>query len=102
MQIRRKQKIECRVTNTELLILKKRAKVAGITLSEYIRGTALNYTLAYKLTDDEIASYKNLTKLKNNFQRISNYMTYKADKELKSAIKETISLVSLHLDKFTS
>ena len=102
MQIRRKRKIECRVTNTELLILKKRASDAGITLSEYVRGTTLNYTLAYKLTDDEIVCYKNLTKLQNNFRRISNYMTYKADKELKSAIKETISLVSLHLDKFTS
>ena len=56
MQIRRKRKIECRVTNTELLILKKRAKDAGITLSEYIRGTTLNYTLDYKLTEDEMAS----------------------------------------------
>ena len=102
MQIRRKRKIEARVTNTELLILKKLASDAGITLSEYIRGTALSYTLAYKLSDDEISCYKNLTKLKNNFQRISNYMTHKADKELKSAIKESISLVSLHLDKFTS
>ena len=102
MQIRRKRKIECRVTNTELLILKKRAKDAGITLSEYIRGTALNYTLAYKLSEDEITSYKNLTKLKNNFQNISNFMTYKTDKELKKAIKDIISLVNLHLNKFTA
>lgn len=100
MQIRRKRKIECRVSNTELLILKKKAERAGVTLSEYIRGTALNYELAYKLSEDEIKSYKLLTELKSNFQRIANYMKYKATDELRSAIMETIQLVNKHLKKF--
>lgn len=100
MQIRRKRKIECRVSNTELLILKKKAERAGITLSEYIRGTALNYELAYKLSEDEIKSYKLLTELKSNFQRIANYMKYKATDELRTAITETIQLVNKHLKKF--
>lgn len=100
MQIRRKRKIECRVSNTELLILKKKAERAGITLSEYIRGTALNYELAYKLSEDEIKSYKLLTELKSNFQRIANYMKYKATDELRTAIMETIQLVNKHLKKF--
>ena len=100
MQITRKRKIECRVTNTEWLILKKKAKDAGITLSEYIRGTALNYDLAYKLREDEIASYKQLTELKNNFQRISNYMKYKASYELLMEIQNTITLINNHLKKF--
>ena len=100
MQIKRKRKIECRVTNTELLILKKRAVQAGITLSEYIRGTSLNYVLAYKLSEDEIQGYKQLCELKNNFQRIANYMKYKATDELHHAIMETILLVNKHLKKF--
>lgn len=100
MQIRRKRKIECRVSNTELLILKKKADQVGITLSEYIRGTALNYELAYKLSEDEIQSYKQLSELKNNFQRIANYMKYKATDELRRAIIETIELVNKHLKKF--
>lgn len=100
MQIRRKRKIECRVSNTELLILKKKAERAGITLSEYIRGTALNYELAYKLSEDEIKSYKLVTELKSNFQRIANYMKYKATDELRTAIMETIQLVNKHLKKF--
>ena len=100
MQIIRKRKIECRVTHTELLILKKKAVQAGITLSEYIRGTALNYDLAYKLSEDEIQSYKQLCELKNNFQRIANYMKYKATSELHNAIMETILLVNRHLKKF--
>lgn len=54
MQIKRKRKVEFRVTNTELLILKRKAKDTGVTLSEYVRGTAMNYTLSYKLTEDEI------------------------------------------------
>lgn len=102
MQIRRKRKIECRVTNAELLILRKKAKQAGITLSEYIRGVALNYQLAYKLTEDEIQSYKELTNLKTNFQRISNYMKYKSTEELRTAILETTQLVNTHLKKFNS
>lgn len=100
MQIKRKRKIECRVSNTELLILKKKAERAGITLSEYIRGTALNYELAYKLSEDEIKIYKLLTELKSNFQRIANYMKYKATDELPRAIMETIELVNKHLQKF--
>ena len=102
MQIRRKRKIECRVSNTELLILKKKADQVGVTLSEYIRGTALNYELAYKLSEDEIQSYKQLSELKNNFQRIANYMKYKATDELRRAIMETIELVNKHLKKFQS
>lgn len=102
MQIRRKRKIECRVSNTELLILKKKAKQAGITLSEYIRGVSLNYQLAYKFTEEEIRSYKELTNLKSNFQRISNYMKYKATDELRTAILEATKLVDLHLKKFHS
>lgn len=100
MQIRRKRKIECRVSNTELLILRKKATQAGITLSEFIRGVALNYELAYKLSEDEIESYKQLTQLKSNFQRISNYMKYKSTEELRVAILETTQLVDLHLKKF--
>ena len=100
MQITRKRKIECRVTNTEWLILKKKAKDAGITLSEYIRGTALNYDLAYKLTESEITSYKQLTELKNNFQRISNYMKHKANYEILLEIQNTITFINNHLKKF--
>ncbi len=100
MQITRKRKIECRVTNTEWLILKKKAKEAGITLSEYIRGTALNYDLAYKLTESEITSYKQLTELKNNFQRISNYMKHKASYEILLEIQNTITFINNHLKKF--
>lgn len=100
MQITRKRKIECRVSNMELLILKKKANQSGITLSEFIRGTALNYQLAYKLSQDEIQCYKELNNLKNNFQRISNYMKYKSTEELRTAIMETIKLVNIHLKKF--
>ena len=100
MQITRKRKIECRVTNTEWLILKKKSKDAGITLSEFIRGVALNYDLAYKLSPDEIATYKQLTELKNNFQHISNYMKYKASYELLMEIQNTITLVNKHLKQF--
>lgn len=100
MQITRKRRMECRVTNTELLILKKKAEQAGITLSEYIRGTALNYDLAYKLSKDEILCYKQLTELKNNFQRISNFIKNKASYELLNEIQDVISVVNTHLKKF--
>jgi len=80
--------------------LKKKAERASITLSEYIRGTTLNYELVYKLSEDEIKSYKLLTELKSNFQRIANYMKYKATDELRAAIMETIQLVNKHLKKF--
>lgn len=69
------------MSNTELLIFTKKAERANITL--YIRGTTLNYKLAYKLSEDEIKSYKLLTELKSNFQRIGNYIEYKATDEFR-------------------
>ncbi len=100
MQITRRRKIECRVTNTEWLILKNKAKQAGVSLSELIRASTLNYDLSYKLTEDEIVCYKELTNLKNNFQRISNFIKYKANQQLLVEIQNVITLVTAHLKKF--
>ena len=52
-----------RVTNAEYYIIKNKAKQAGISTSEFLRATALNYDLSYKLTQDEIEVYKLLNKL---------------------------------------
>ncbi|MFV0346100.1 MAG: toprim domain-containing protein [Bacteroidales bacterium] len=60
----------------------------------------LDYDLAYKLTADEVRCYKELTKLKNNFQNIANFMKYRASSELRTAIKEAIEEVNKHLKKF--
>ncbi|MFV0505405.1 MAG: plasmid mobilization protein [Bacteroidales bacterium] len=100
MQIKRSRKIECRVSNMEKLALQKKAQQAGVTLSDYIRSTALDYDLAYKLTSEEVECYKELTRLKNNFQNIANYMKYKANLELRQAITDVIALVNQQLKKF--
>ncbi|MFV0522720.1 MAG: plasmid mobilization protein [Mangrovibacterium sp.] len=100
MQIKRTRKIECRVSNLEKLVLQKKAQEAGVTLSDYVRTVALDYDLAYKLTADEVQCYKELTKLKNNFQNIANFMKYRASSELRTAIRETIEEVNKHLKKF--
>ncbi len=64
--------IRFRVSKIENLIIKKKASNSGMSVSELMRGLALDYKLSNKLTTEEIECYQTLTKYADNFRRISN------------------------------
>lgn len=64
--------VKFRVTKSELLLIKYKAKKAGISTSDLIRSLALGYEISYKLNQEEIEIYKELAKFSDNFRRISN------------------------------
>lgn len=97
--MKRIKKIEFRVTLTEYLLIKKRADKAGCTMSEFLRNTAMEYPLAYKLTSDEIQVYKQLSKFSDNFRRISNLFKLGDVTGVKETSVETARLIRAHLDK---
>jgi len=97
--MKKNKKIEFRVTNTEHLIITNKAAKIGCSMSEYLRGTALEYPLTYKLSTDEIEVYKQLNKFSDNFRRISNLFKLGDVTGVKETSLETAKLIRIHLNK---
>jgi hypothetical protein len=97
--MKKTKRIELRVTLTEHLIIKNRADKVGCTMSEFLRNTALEYPLSYKLTPDEIEVYKQLNKFSDNFRRISNLFKLGDVTGVKETSVETAKLIRSHLNK---
>ena len=93
------KKIEFRVTLTEHLIIKNKALKTGCSVSEYLRNTALEYPLTYKLSPDEIEVYRQLNKFGDNFRRISNLFKLGDVTGVKEASVDTAKLIREHLNK---
>ncbi|WP_010249224.1 plasmid mobilization protein [Myroides injenensis] len=97
--MKREHKIEFRVTLTESLLIKNKAKKIGCSVSEYLRNTALGYSVSYKLTQDEIETYKLLNKFADNFRRIGNLFKLGDTTKVKESTIETANLIRAHLEK---
>ncbi|MDM1400050.1 mobilization protein [Myroides odoratimimus] len=97
--MKREHKIEFRVTLTESLLIKNKAKKIGCSVSEYLRSTALGYSVSYKLTQDEIEIYKLLNKFADNFRRIGNLFKLGDTTKVKESTIETANLIRAHLEK---
>ena len=97
--MKRTKKIEFRVTHTEYFIIQNKALKSGNTISEFLRNTAMGYTLSYKLTEDEIVVYKQLNQYADHFRRIGNLFKLGDTTGVKEACIETTKLIRNHLNK---
>ena len=79
--------------------IEKKAKNSGLSTSDYCRRTALNRELNFRLSDEEIEIYKDLTKYKTNFSRLSNLIKNK-DPKTNEYILELAKSIGEHLTKF--
>lgn len=93
------KKIEFRASLTEHLVIKNKANKSGCSVSEYVRNTALDYPLTYKLTSDEIEVYKQLNKFADNFRRIGNLFKLGDTTGVKEVSVDTAKLIREHLNK---
>ena len=95
----KKERIEFRVTKLEKKLIEKKAKNSGLSTSDYCRRTALNRELNFRLSDEEIEIYKDLTKYKTNFSRLSNLIKVKHPKT-NEYILRLAKEIGEHLTKF--
>tara|TARA_R110002012_G_scaffold279098_1_gene467002 strand:+ start:3789 stop:4088 length:300 start_codon:yes stop_codon:yes gene_type:complete len=98
--MKKTRKIEFRVSLLEHHIIKNKANRIGCSVSEYLRNTALDYPLSYKLTPEEIEVYQQLNKYGDNFRRISNLFKLGDVTGVKETSIETAKLIRQHLKKF--
>lgn len=91
--------IKIRVSTIEKRTIKKKAKEAGLNVSEYLRKLALGHQVRAKLTSEEIECYKLLNKFANNFIWISNALKSGDKSKVKELCLETSEAILAHLNK---
>ncbi|WP_434981066.1 plasmid mobilization protein [Daejeonia sp. YH14] len=97
--MKKTQTLKFRITPLEDKIIRMKAENSGLSLSEFLRRTALDLEIKNKLTEDEIICYKNLSKYSDNFRRISNLFKQGNVTGMKCETMETSRLIREHLEK---
>ena len=95
----KKEKIEFRCTRLEKKIFKKKANLAGLTLSEFCRKSVNEQKIINRLTEQEITFYKMLIKYSNNFTSIGNMVKNK-DPNLSKEVYKIVKEFKFHLASF--
>jgi len=95
----KREYIQIRCSIYEKKLLKKRAARAGISLSEYLRSTALKINMVERISQEQLESYKLLVQYKNNFSRISN-MFKKSNPQLSKEVQQLAEEIRNHLKSF--
>ncbi|WP_373519701.1 mobilization protein MbpA [Pricia sp.] len=91
--------IKFRCSIYEKKLLKKKAKRAGISLSEYCRSSAFGNSVIERLTKEQLECYRTLVKYKNNFTSIGN-MFKKRNPRLANEVAQLAEQIRKHLYNF--
>ena len=91
--------IKFRCSNFEKKLLKVKAKISGLSLSEYIRKVAFEEKIIERLTDEQIDMYKMLVRYHNSFKSIGN-MFKKRNPNLTEKVHQLADEIKLHLKNF--
>lgn len=92
--------VKFRVSNLEKKVIERRAKIAGMTTSEFLRNLAFEKNIKARLSQDEIECYKTLTKFRNNFKNISNLFKLGDITQVKEESAKTAKEIKAHLNNF--
>jgi hypothetical protein len=92
--------VKFRCSTYEKKLLPAKAKLCGLSLSEFLRRTAMEQVTVERLTDEEIELYKMLAKYHNNFKSIGNMFRGKND-NLTKMVYDTAKEIKEHLKKFS-
>lgn len=94
------QLVKFRCSTYEKKLLTAKAKLCGLSLSEFLRRTAMEQATVERLTDEEIELYKMLAKYHNNFKSIGNMFRGK-NENLTKMVYDTAKEIKEHLKKFS-
>lgn len=87
---KKSQRIEIRVSYLERSAIELNASKAGMTVSEYVRDSALGRLIKARRTSEELFAYQNLSNFKTNFARISNLLVVRDETLLKAEIHNLV------------
>jgi len=87
---KKSQRIEIRVSYLERSAIKLNAEKASLSISEYVRDSALGRVIKARRTSEELLAYQNLSNFKTNFARISNLLVVRDETLLKAEIHDLV------------
>lgn len=91
--------IKIRVSTIEKRTIKKKAKEAGLNISEFLRKLALGHQVRARLTPEEIECYKTLNDFANYFTWTGNALKSGDITKVKELCIETSKAILAHLNK---
>jgi hypothetical protein len=94
------QLVKLRCTTYEKKLLLAKARLCGLSLSEFLRRAAMEQATVERLSDEEIEIYQMLAKYHNNFKSIGNMFRKKSPK-LTEMVYETAKQIKEHLKRFS-
>jgi len=100
--VKRSSEIKFRVSALEKKVIQMTADQTGLSVSDFVRKSALNKTVRIRFTEEELIAYKTLQDYYDYFRRISNLIKNNNQDEVIKAIKETQQLIKEQLTKFSS
>ncbi|TMU55763.1 hypothetical protein FGG15_10165 [Flagellimonas algicola] len=92
--------VKFRCTKYEKKLLLAKARLCGLSLSEFLRRAAMEQATVERLSDEEIEIYQMLAKYHNNFKSIGNMFRKKSPK-LTEMVYETAKQIKEHLKRFS-
>lgn len=95
-----KEIIKFRISKIDKKVLARKAKLSGLSLSEFCRRAALNIEIKTRLTEEETTCYRTLIDYANNFTRIANIYKSRDMISLREECLATSLLIKTHLEKF--
>ena len=95
--VKRTHEVKSRCTALEKKAIQKQAENAGLTVADYIRMSALNQKITYKLTAEEIEAYKWLAEYRHNFKLIGNL--FRERKDMREEVHQLVKVIDEHLKK---
>lgn len=102
MPTKRNSKIEVRVSYFERLGIEMNAQKAGLSISEYVRDSALSRQILARRTPQELEAYQNLANFKTNFSRIANLVNAGEELRLKAEIYDLIQKLNKALEDISN
>jgi|SRR5699024_9299032 len=98
--VKRNEIVKFRISRLYKKVLERKARLAGLSLSEFCRRAAFRIEIKARLTEEEIVCYTTLINYANNFTRIANFMKNRNMEMLAGECLETSKLIKEHLEKF--
>ena len=86
----------------ERLGIQLNAKKAGLSISEYVRDSALSRHILARRTPQELEAYQNLANFKTHFSRISNLVNAGEEPRLKAEIHDLIQKLNIALEEINN
>lgn len=100
MKIMKSKKIEVRVTSQERDEIIAKSREAGLSISEYMRRSAIDKKLNVRFSKEELEAWKNLTYISNALKNLGNILNKENREDLILELKKINAELKVEILKF--